>query len=166
MTWADYTILGIIFLSALIGLVRGFLREVVSLLVWMLGFWLALRFAGPVGDGLSFIKDPTWRLVAGFVVLFVLILAVGTLVGFFMGKLVESTDSGTGDRILGVLFGVTRGVVIVTALVVLGSLTLMPRHSWWRESRLIPYAMPLVRLAERLAPHDFDPADALRAGTT
>src|SRR5690349_21307179 len=105
MTWADYTILGIIFVSALIGLVRGFLREVVSLLVWMLGFWLALRFAAPVGDGLSFIKDPTWRLVAGFAVLFVLILAVGTLVGFFMGKLVESTDSGTGDRILGVLFG-------------------------------------------------------------
>lgn len=166
MTWADYTILGIILISALIGLLRGFLREVVSLLVWVLGFWLALRFAGPVGEGLSFIKNPNWRMLAGFAVLFVLVLAVGTLMGFFMGKLVESTDSGTGDRILGVLFGVARGVVIVTALVVAGSLTLMPRHAWWRESRIIPYAMPLARLAQRLSPHDLNLPDALRAGTT
>lgn len=166
MTWADYTILGIILISALIGLVRGFLREVVSLLVWVLGFWLALRFAGPVGEFLSFLKDPTARVVAGFVILFVLILAVGTMVGFMLGKLVESTDSGTGDRILGVLFGAVRGVIIVTALVVVGSLTLMPRHAWWRDSRLIPYTMPLVRLAERLTPSDLNPAAALRAGTT
>jgi membrane protein required for colicin V production len=155
MTWADYVILGIILASALLGLVRGFLREVVSVLVWIVGFWLALRYSGLVSSHLNFVRDYTLRSVIGFGVIFVLILLVGLLLNFLLAKLVDLTDAGGGNRSLGFLFGTVRGVVIVTTLIVAGSMTTLPQHGWWQESRFIPYAKPLAALAQRFStpPH-------------
>jgi membrane protein required for colicin V production len=155
MTWADYAILGIILASALLGLVRGFLREVVSVLVWMVGFWLALRYSGMVSSRLGFVHDSTIRSVIGFGVIFVLILLVGLLLNYLLAKLVDLTGAGSGNRSLGFLFGAVRGMVIVTTLIVAGSMTMLPQHKWWQESRLIPYAKPLASLAQRFAaaPH-------------
>ncbi|HEV2212518.1 MAG TPA: CvpA family protein [Gammaproteobacteria bacterium] len=156
MTWADYVILCIIFISALMGLVRGFLREVVSLLIWMLGFWVALRFAPAVGDAFEFVKSPEDRLIVGYVVILVLVLILGTVAGFLIKKLVEGSGADTGDRSLGTLFGAARGVVVVTVLILLGSTLLVPQPAWWRESKLIPYARPLVAMARRLVPVKVD----------
>ena len=150
MTWADYTILCILLASALIGLVRGFLREVVSVLIWTVGFWLAVRFAHPVGEQLKFIHNPQALELTGFALILVAVLVVGMVVNSLLGKLVETTGAGPGDRALGVLFGAVRGAVIVVALVLVGSLTLLPRPVWWQDSKLIPYAMPLAGVAQRL----------------
>jgi membrane protein required for colicin V production len=158
MTPADYAILAIILVSAILGLVRGFLREVTSLLLWMLGFWLAVRYAPVVSTALTFVKDPADRLVAGYGVILVGVLIVSTLVGMLLKKLVESSGSTAGDRSLGTLFGAVRGAVIVTVLILLGSVALSPQPPWWRESRLIPYATPLLNVARRVAPvPDFRP---------
>jgi membrane protein required for colicin V production len=152
MTWADYAILGIILASALIGLARGFLREVVSLLVWMVGFWIAVRYAPLVGEAFKFVKDPGDRLIIGYVLVLIAVLIVGTVAGMLVKKLVDSSGSVAGDRSLGTVFGAVRGAVIVTVLILLGSLVLVPQPRWWRDSKLIPYVAPLVAIAKRVAP--------------
>lgn len=152
MTWADYTILCILLASALIGLLRGFLREVVSLLVWIVGYWIAVRYARTVGEAFKFVKSSEDRLIVGYAVILVSVLLVGALAGMLVKHLIDTSGAGTGDRSLGTLFGAARGVVIVTLLIVFGSMTLVPPPAWWRESKLIPYAAPLVALARRYAP--------------
>lgn len=156
MTPADFAILIILFVSAVLGLVRGFLREVASLLIWTLGFWVAVRYAAPLGDQLKFVKTPEDRLLLGYGVILVLTLVVSTIVGMLLKKLVESSGAGVGDRSLGTLFGVARGAVIVATLIVVGEMALVPAPPWWRDSKLIPYAAPLVKVARRVAPVHVD----------
>ena len=156
MTPADYAIMIILLLSAVLGLVRGFLREVASLLIWMLGFWLAVRYAPGLGDVFSFVKTSTDRLLLGYGVILVATLIVSTVVGLLLKKLVESSGAGVGDRSLGTLFGVARGVVIVITLILVGEMSLAPLPSWWHDSKLIPYAGPLVKVARRMAPARVD----------
>ncbi|HEX7964099.1 MAG TPA: CvpA family protein [Gammaproteobacteria bacterium] len=162
MTPADIAILAIIFVSALLGLARGFLREVASLLLWILGFWLAVRYAAPIGNAFKFVKGGEDRLIVGYGVILAGVLIVSTVVGMLLKKLVESSGAGVGDRSLGTVFGTARGVVIVTVIIVLGSMALVPQPRWWRESKLIPYAMPLVNVVRRMAPVpvDFHPLPA------
>ena len=156
MTAADYAILLILFVSAILGLVRGFLREVASVLIWILGFWLAVRFAPPIGHAITFIKSTDDRLIVGYGVVLVATLIVSTVVGMLLKKLVESSGAGVGDRSLGTLFGTLRGAVLVTALIMVGQMALVPQPVWWRESKLIPYAEPLVKVARRLSPVQVD----------
>ena len=152
MTLADYAIICIIFVSALLGLVRGFLREVVSLLIWTAGFWLAVRYASAIGAELKFVKNPDDRQIVAYGLILVLVLLVSTIVGMLLKKLVESTGAGVGDRSLGTLFGAARGVVVVTTVIMVGEMALSPKPAWWRDSRLIPYAAPLVKVARRMMP--------------
>ncbi|MGA9851929.1 MAG: CvpA family protein [Gammaproteobacteria bacterium] len=140
MIWVDYLILVIIVVSALISLLRGFLREIVSLITWVVGFWVALRFARPVGDTFGFIHNPSVRVIIGFVILFVAILIIGAIINFFIGKVMEKTGASAGDRTLGLIFGLVRGVVIVAVLVIVAGFTTLPQNPWWHQSRLIPYA--------------------------
>ena len=156
MTAVDYAILVILFVSAVLGLVRGLLREVASLLIWILGFWLAVRYAPVIGQAMTFIKSAEDRLIVGYGVVLVATLIVSTVVGLLLKKLVESSGAGVGDRSLGTLFGAARGVVLVTTLILVGEMALVPQPPWWRESKLIPYAGPLVKVARRLTPVQVD----------
>ncbi len=140
MNWVDYLILVIIVISTLISLLRGFLREIVSLVTWVVGFWVALRFARPLGDVFSFIHNPSVRVIIGFALLFVVILIIGAVINFLIGKIMEKTGAGAADRVLGLLFGMLRGFVIVAVLVIMAGLTTLPQNDWWHASRLIPYA--------------------------
>ncbi|MGH8281158.1 MAG: CvpA family protein, partial [Gammaproteobacteria bacterium] len=105
MIWVDYLILVIIVVSALISLLRGFLREIVSLITWIVGFWVALRFARPVGDTFTVIHNPSVRVIIGFVILFVAILIVGAVINFIIGKIMKKTGASPADRVLGLIFG-------------------------------------------------------------
>jgi membrane protein required for colicin V production len=156
MAPVDYAILTILFVSAILGLVRGFLREVASLLIWILGFWMAVRFAPSIGDSLKFVKSYEDRLILGYGVVLLVTLIVSTLVGMVLKRFIESSGAGVGDRSLGTLFGAARGVVLVTTLIMVGEMALIPLPPWWRSSRLIPYAAPLVTVARRLTPVHVD----------
>ncbi len=156
MTPADYAILVIVFVSAILGLVRGFLREVASLLIWILGFWMAVRFAPLIGENLKFVKSTEDRLILGYGVVLLATLIVSTVVGMLLKRFIESSGAGVGDRSLGALFGAARGVVLVTTLIMVGEMALVPPPPWWRESKLIPYAAPLVNVARRLTPVHVD----------
>jgi len=138
--WADIVILAIIGISALVSLLRGFLREVLSLLAWVLAFWVAFTFAPLVAGVLDpYVEVPSIRFLLGFAGLFVTTLLAVSLLGHIIVKLVNQTGLTGTDRMLGFLFGMARGGVVVLILVLLAGLTQVPRDPWWRESGLIAH---------------------------
>ena len=138
MIWVDYVIIGIIGVSALISLVRGFVRETVSLIVWVLAFGLAWAYFRDLAPHLaSWVDTSSLRLGLAFLILFLVVLLLGGIVGFLIGQLVDKTGLSGTDRLLGMLFGAARGAVLVAILVLLAGLTPFPQDSWWRESGLI-----------------------------
>lgn len=154
LIWVDYVILGIIGLSALISLVRGFVREALSLLTWALAFWIAWTFFRDLAAHLeTWVSLPSARLGVSFALLFIATLIVGGIVNFLVAQLVNKTGLTGTDRLLGVVFGAARGVLLVAILVLLAGLTPMPEDSWWKQSRLIAYFQELaVWLREFLPP--------------
>ena len=138
MATADIIILIVVLLSAAIGLVRGLLKEVLSLAVWLVAFLAALYFGPVVGTRLEdFLADPAVRLAAGFVVVFVGVLLLGGIVQWLLSRLVQSTGLSGTDRFLGFLFGSARGVLAC----IIGLIALRPfaeGTDWWQASLLVP----------------------------
>ncbi|HHI92265.1 MAG TPA: CvpA family protein [Gammaproteobacteria bacterium] len=138
MIWVDIVIPGVIIISALFSLMRGFVREALSLLGWLAAFWIALTFARDFADLLlTGISAPSVRMVVSFTILFVVTLVIAALVNRLAGSLVAKTGLTSTDRMIGMIFGVARGVVVVAVLVLLASMTTIPQDPWWRESALI-----------------------------
>lgn len=135
MVIADIIILVIILLSVLISLMRGFVKEALSLAGWVLALWVSMAFTAGMSElyGDS-IKDPTLRLLASFLTLFILTLIVSAVVNFFACQLVQRTGLTGVDRTIGVVFGFIRGILLVTILVMLAGLLTLPKESWWNES--------------------------------
>jgi len=153
MLGVDFAILGILVISTFISLLRGFVREAMSLAGWILAFWVSLTFATGLADLLtSSFEDPTFRLIAAFVGLFILSLIVSSIVNFFAVKLVHRTGLTKMDRFLGVLFGFMRGLLIVTILVLLAGLTTLPREPWWHESFLLFRFQAIAEWIQALLP--------------
>lgn len=138
MIWVDYAILVVVALSAIIGLFRGFFREAVGLATWVLAFWLAFRLT-EFGGGLlaDWISVRSVRLAVAFGAIFVLVLILGAVANFLIGKLIVHTGFAGTDRALGGVFGVLRGVAVLVLLVLLAGLTPVPGDAWWRQSLFI-----------------------------
>jgi membrane protein required for colicin V production len=138
MIWVDIVIPGIIAISALFSLLRGFVREALSLAGWLAASWIALTFAKDFADLLlTGISAPSVRVVVSFTILFVVTLVVTALINRLAGTLVSKTGLTGTDRMIGMIFGVARGVVVVAILVLLAGMTTMPQDPWWQESALI-----------------------------
>lgn len=153
MLWVDYLILGIVLVSAVIGLFRGFFREFISLLAWIAAFLLAIHFTEPVSHLLEgSINTPSLRKAVTGTGLFVLVLLAGGLVNFLVGKLISSSGLAGTDRAIGGIFGIARGAVLVIILMLLASLTPMPQDPWWHESQFIPHLQPYAEWARSLLP--------------
>jgi membrane protein required for colicin V production len=139
VNWIDFVFIALILISGLISLYRGFVREVFSVVTWVVAIWVGIRFAGTVAVYLpAALSDETLRLGVAFAVLFILVLIAGGVIGIVMTRLVRGTGLTGTDRALGIVFGLLRGVLIVALLVFLASLTLAPEETWWQESRLVP----------------------------
>ena len=145
MLWIDTAILVIIALSAVISLLRGLVREVLSLLAWVVAFWVAKTFnpemIGMLKDKIS-LPSAQWFVAYGL--LFVGTLFAVGIVNFLIGRLIAATGLSGTDRMLGIVFGVARGVAICTLLVLLAGLTPLPRDPWWGQSHLIPYLQQMA----------------------
>jgi membrane protein required for colicin V production len=145
MNWVDYLLIAIIGASALISLVRGFVRELISIVVWIAAFWLAIVFARPLADALSHtIESTTLRIAVAFAAVFIGTLLVGALVGFLAGLLVDKTGLTGTDRTIGIVFGAARGLILTALLILALGLTWMPQEHWWRRSLMIGWLQPLV----------------------
>jgi len=155
MAWVDVGIIAIILISVLISLMRGFVKEALSLTGWVLAFWVSLTFAGGFSRFFkTSIEDPTFRLLTAFVVLFVVTLILSTVANFFASQLVQRTGLSGTDRFIGVIFGLLRGMVIVAVLVLMASLTTIPQTSWWQDSSLLDQFQTLAVWLKSLLPYD------------
>ena len=155
MAWVDLVIIGIIVLSALISLIRGFVKESISLVTWVVAGLIALRYYGPMADLLEpFINSVTLRQWVGGGILFVATLIVGAIVNFIVSQLVSKTGLSGTDKTLGIIFGGARGVLIVTMVVLLAGLTPMPEASWWQDSVMIEFFQQLAEWVRGVIPAD------------
>lgn len=140
---ADIALLAVIALSAIVGVWRGFLVEVMSLAVWLAAFWLAFTFGDNVGALFApAVETAPARLFLGYASLFLGALALGGLATWLIGRLVKGTGLSGTDRLLGLGFGVVRGVALCCVGVLLLGFTPLPRDPWWQASRLLPSFTP------------------------
>lgn len=138
MTWIDFVIIGVIFLSCVISLIRGFVREALSLTGWIVSFLIAWRLHGSFSTFFqNTIENLNLRLIVAFFILFALSMVVFAIINFFAGKVVQRTGLSGADRAIGILFGFLRGIVLVSAFVALAGLTQMPKTAIWHDSYLI-----------------------------
>lgn len=153
MEYSDYAVLGIIAVSTLVGVIRGFIKEAFSLAVWAAAFLVAFQYSGALAMQLeSQIALPSARTALAFSGLFLLVLLLGGLLTFLVGKLVESTGLSGTDRLLGGVFGSIRGLVLVIVLMLVAGLTPVPKDLWWQNSRSIQSLMPLAQWAAQYLP--------------
>ena len=155
MNWFDYTILAILIMSVIVSLFRGLIREVLSLLIWIGAFWLAWTFVDQGADWLQpFIELPSARHLLAFVALFIAALIVGGLINFLVGKMINKTGLGATDRFFGMFFGLGRGIIAVTLLVLFIQATPFSQDPWWKDSKLTPQFSKLANWVKQQMPED------------
>jgi membrane protein required for colicin V production len=152
----DWVVVGVLAASVLLGLWRGLVYEVLSVLNWLAAFtlaqWLAPRAAALMplsGAGESV------QYAAGFVVVFIGALFAGGLLAWLTSKLVEAVGLRPVDRILGGMFGLVRGTLAVLALAVVVHLTGLKNGAWWTESRTAGVATAALRGLKPVVPERF-----------
>lgn len=140
MNIADIVILTVLLISVLIGLMRGLVGEVLSLVRWVAAFWIASVFGAQVGELYGrWLHEPAARIVAGSVTCFVAVLIVGGLIAWFVRRLITYSGLRGGDSFLGMAFGLARGLLLVTFVVLMLGFTPIPREAaWYRQSTLLP----------------------------
>lgn len=140
MNWVDYLILGIIVLSLVLSAWRGFTREALSLAGWILAFWVAITFSDNLMVILAHqIESPTARLIVAFAILFIATLLLAALINYLACQIIQISGLSGTDRMLGIFFGMARGILVVACLVLIGGMTPLPQESWWRHSQLMHY---------------------------
>ena len=150
MTAFDYAVLFIIGSSVLVSVIRGFTREALSLLGWVIAFFMASALSGVAAEWFApMIKDGSLRVLAGFVTVFVVTLILASIAAMVASRLLKKAGLGLEDRLLGGFFGFARGMLIVLVLVLVSGLTALPRQPAWNEAMLSP---PLEALAAALKP--------------
>lgn len=138
MNWVDYFILGIILLSGLVSFLRGFVLEALSLAVWVVAFWVAMLLSGNLAALLvDYISLPSARSALSFLGLFLAVLVVGALFNYLIAQLIKKTGISGTDRVLGMFFGLARGILLIAVVTLLAGFTPVPGDPWWQESQLL-----------------------------
>ena len=146
MVWIDYAIMAVLGLSCLVSLIRGFVREALSLVTWGCAFYVASHYYADLSVWFTGFEDERVRNGIAIAALFIVTLIVGAIVNYVIGQLVEKTGLSGTDRVLGICFGALRGVLIIAAILFfLDTFTGMAKSDDWHQSQFIPYFTPVIR---------------------
>ncbi len=152
MVAIDYIIIAIVLVSAVTGLIQGFLREVCALVTWVLAVWLAWKFGASLEPYLGgALRQAPFGLWAGRGIVFIVVLVVGGITGAIINHYIRLSMFSGLDRLLGFLLGVLRGVVIVGVAMVLAQQVKLDGEGWWKKSRLLPNLQPVANLVRSVA---------------
>ena len=123
----------------MLSIIRGAVREVLSLAAWVLAFWAAQTYTVEFAALLpSNISNQSLRLMTGFALVFLTVLVVMSLVAILCSKLVKASGLSIADRSLGAVFGLARGFLMVLILVLLGGLSSLPKQPLWKNALFSP----------------------------
>lgn len=143
MNATDLLLLGIVVVSVVFGLMRGFIGVLASIAAWLLAGWAAFRFGGMLALLFAAGKAPgPTQLLAGYALCFLAVLVFVGLVGWMLRKLVKSVGLSGVDRALGAALGLARGGFVACLLVLLMGFTAMPREAGWQQSLIVPVLLP------------------------
>jgi membrane protein required for colicin V production len=144
MTGADVLIVLVVLGSTVVGLLRGFVREAVSLAFWIIAIWAAWKMGPLVEPHLGgLLADPNVAPWVGRLVVLVLVLLIGWVVGMMLSYFTHRVGLGVMDRGMGLLFGLMRGAVLVGLMIIAGELLHLNHEEWWNRSKLVPYGETL-----------------------
>lgn len=145
LTVADTLIFAVIGISVLISFLRGFVREAISLVVWALAILLGFKYAGPLGnEWLKSIHSPELRYIIAFIALFLCIMVVGMVISAVMRALMDKTGLSLIDRLLGLIFGFARGVLVVAMVIMFIGMSSWQDAPWVKNSFAVEKLKPLV----------------------
>lgn len=146
MIWVDCVIIGIITFSALISLVRGFIREILSLITWGCAFFIARHYYSYLSIYFTRFEEQMMQNAIAVALLFVTTLIVGAILNYVINSLIEQTGLSSTDRILGVFFGVLRGILIISvSLFFLDTFTSFSQNQNWKKSQFIPQFSEIIK---------------------
>ena len=139
MTVVDVVIIFVIVLSALFGILRGFMKESISLAKWIIATWIAATFAPKLAPMLpAAVESEAVRQAISFATLFILVFLLGTLISHLVTRMLIKTGLTSVDRVLGLGFGILRGVLIIIIFVIVGGhFPQLPQQDWWKQSVLL-----------------------------
>jgi membrane protein required for colicin V production len=145
LTAFDYALLFLLGCSLIIGTMRGFLREVLSLVSWIIAFIVANRY----GEALALmlpkaLPGETVRLIVAFIILFIVVRIAMALLARAVDALISAGGLSGINRSLGSIFGLARGVLISLVLVLLCGMTSIPQQPFWKNARFSPYAQQVA----------------------
>ncbi len=153
MTPIDWAVVALVAVSLLLGALRGFVREVFSLIGWVAGAYLALRFATALGERIPLeIEWPIVKTVLAGIAIIAACVFAAALIGWIAHRFLVAAKLTAADRSLGAVFGLARGVVIVALAVFIARDTQIARQPFWRDSLLLPQVEAAVRFASRHLP--------------
>ena len=143
--------------SIIVGFVRGFVKESISIATLVIAIWAALYFGPAVGNlSESWLSSQELQTWFGRLIIFGVILAVGGLLGWGISKLVRLSILSGVDRLLGSLFGVLRGVLLVALFVIGGQFSGFDNDDWWLQSRLLRHFEVVADWIKVMAPVGYE----------
>jgi len=160
MIAVDYVLMSIFAVSAIIGLFRGFVKEAISLIGWVVAVWGAWRFGAQVSAWLpDFVDDVTIKIWAARLLVLIGVLIVSGLISRLVSFLIDKTGLSGTDRMVGMVFGLARGMVLAGLAVNLLEVAGFDEASWWPESKLIPYVEPVAQRLSDIAEEGLEMLD-------
>jgi membrane protein required for colicin V production len=155
MTIFDYVVLFILACSTIIGIMRGLVKEVLSLLAWILALVVANAYSGALAEMLpQAIPGQATRLIVAFIALFIGVRLLMMLLTMTFDSIIKASGLTMADRGLGSLFGLARGVVIVLVAVMVCSMTAIPQQDFWKNAQLRPLAESTAHMIKPFLPDD------------
>ncbi len=167
MTGFDLILLAIFAISTLVGVMRGFVKEALSIVSWVVAFWLAYTYCVQAGEWLAqfaSLGEGKIRNTAGFALIFVAVVFVFAIISYAITKLIVRGPIKGVDRVLGIATGFVRAIAISAVLLVLMQALGMNTSAFWKDSKLIPHLMPAVEFAQKVLPNLWQSDEPLEDG--
>ncbi len=144
-------------ISIIVGFMRGFVKESISIATLVIAIWAALYFGPAVGNvSDSWLSSEELQMWFGRMLVFGVVLAVGGLLGWGISKLVRLSVLSGLDRMLGSLFGIVRGILLTALFVIGGQFAGFDNDDWWRRSKLLPHVEVVADWIKVMAPKGYE----------
>lgn len=134
---ADIGVIILVTISTLIGLYRGILRELLTILTWIVAALIAYAYGDKAGEYFTFVESGSVKLILGMLALFISVVLLGFIIKLIVCKAAKFSGATPLDRICGLLFGMLRGCALVMVFLLL-SANVIPTQSWYQKSQLLP----------------------------